>query len=123
MRNTTLSMKPWLFLLIDKNAKWVKAQQDKDEFSLNYKTFSSTIEKDEAQIEQFEVLDNYTSTLSFSSLPYERKKMEADSVLAEKRKRWKKALKKDMYLEEAVYILEDLKLNFISSKPLASSSN
>jgi len=112
-----------LFQLIDKNAKWVKAQQDKDEFSLNYKTFSSTIEKDEAQIEQFEVLDNYTSTLSFSSLPYERKKMEADSVLAEKRKRWKKALKKDMYLEEAVYILEDLKLNFISSKPLASSSN
>jgi len=112
-----------LFQLIDKNAKWIRAQQDKNDFSLNYKTYMATIDKDQAQAKQFEVLDEYTNTLSFTSLPYERKKMKTDTILAEKRKRWKKALAKDMYLEEAVHILEDLKLNFIPSKPLASASN
>lgn len=112
-----------LFQLIDKNAKWVKDQQEKDIFSLNYKVFSSDIEKRESVADQYDVLDDYTNSLSFSSLPYERVKMKADSILAEKRKRWKKTLKKDMYLEEAVHILEDLELNFIPSKPLALQQN
>ncbi len=108
-----------LFQLIDKNAKWVSEQQEKGTFSLNYKTFSSNIDKDEVVAKQFDVLNDYTNSLSFSSLPYELAKMKSDTILAEKRKRWKKALKKDMYLEEAVHILEDLELNFIASKPLA----
>jgi hypothetical protein len=45
--------------------------------------------------------------------------MKRDTILAEKRKRWKKVLSRDLYVEEAVLILEDLKLNFIPSKPLA----
>ena len=112
-----------LFQLIDKNAKWIKSQQDKSVFSLNYTTFSSEIEKDEMVVEKFEVLDDYSNALSFSSLPYERAKMKSDTILFEKRKRWKKALNKDMYLEEAVHILEDLELNFIPSKPLALQQN
>ncbi|MGB0443463.1 MAG: carboxy terminal-processing peptidase, partial [Flavobacteriaceae bacterium] len=112
-----------LFQLIDKNAKWVKAQQDKNVFSLNYEVFSSEIEKDETVADTFEVLDDYTNSLSFSALPYERSKMKSDTILAEKRKRWKKALNKDIYLEEAVHILEDLELNFIPSKPLALQQN
>lgn len=112
-----------LFQLIEKNAKWVKTQQDKNVFSLNYEAFSSEIDKDETVADTFEVLDDYTNSLSFSSLPYERSKMKSDTILAEKRKRWKKALNKDIYLEEAVHILEDLELNFIPSKPLALQQN
>lgn len=108
-----------LFQLIDKNAKWVSEQQEKDTFSLNYKTFSSNIDKDEEVANQFDVLNDYTNSLSFSSLPYELAKMKSDTILAEKRKRWKKALHKDMYLEEAVHILEDLKLNFSPTETLA----
>ncbi|CAI8171599.1 MAG: Tail-specific protease [Bacteroidota bacterium] len=108
-----------LFQLIDNNAKWIKQQQDKSVFSLNYTTFSSEIKKDEMVVEKFEALDDYSNPFSFSSLPYERIKMKSDTILLEKRKRWKKALNKDMYLEEAVHILEDLELNFIPSKPLA----
>ena len=59
-----------LFQLIDKNAKWVKDQQEKDIFSLNYKVFSSDIEKRESVADQYDVLDDYTNSLSFSSLPY-----------------------------------------------------
>jgi carboxyl-terminal processing protease len=112
-----------LFQLIDDNAKWVKSQQDKNIFSLNYELYSSEIKKDETVADTFEVLDDYSNSLSFSSLPYERIKMKTDTILAEKRKRWKKALNKDMYLEEAVHILEDLELNFIPSKPLIAQQN
>ena len=108
-----------LFQLIDSNAKWVRDQQDKNEFSLNYEMYSSAIEKDESVAEQFEVLDDYTNTLTFTSLPYERVKMKSDTILAEKRKRWKKSLNKDIYLDEAVHVLDDLELNFIPTKPLA----
>ncbi len=112
-----------LFQLIDENAQWVREQQDKKEYSLNYQVFSKSIEKDELQADQFEVLNDYANNLTFTSLPYELTIMKTDSILAEKRKRWKNSLSKDMYLEEAVHILEDLRTNFISSKPLASSSN
>ena len=33
-----------------------------------------------------------------------------DSVLAEKKERWHKNLAQDIYVEEAVYVLEELKL-------------
>ena len=90
---------------------------------MNYELYSSEIKKDETVADTFEVLDDYSNSLSFSSLPYERIKMKTDTILAEKRKRWKKALNKDMYLEEAVHILEDLELNFIPSKPLIAQQN
>ena len=108
-----------LFQLIDKNARWIREQQDKDDFSLNLDQFSSTIDQDEATAEEFKALDDYKNNLSFRSLEYEREKMKRDTILAEKRKRWKKVLSRDLYVEEAVLILEDLKLNFIPSKPLA----
>ena len=107
------------FQLIDKNAKWVRAQQDKNDFSLNYKLFSNEIDKDETFADQFEILNEYSNSLTFKSLPYELSKMKTDTILAEKRNRWKKSLNKDMYINEAVFILQALDLNFISKKPLA----
>ncbi len=108
-----------LFQLIDKNAKWVRQQQDKNDFSLNYKLFSKEIAKDESFADQFEILNEYTNSLTFKSLPYELAKMKSDTLLAEKRKRWQKSLNKDMYVNEAVSILEALDLSFIGKKPLA----
>jgi carboxyl-terminal processing protease len=108
-----------LFQLIDKNAKWVRTQQDKNDFSLNYKLFSDEIAKDESFADQFEILNEYSNSLTFESLPYELAKMKTDTLLAEKRKRWKKSLNKDMYVNEAISILEALDLNFIGKKPLA----
>ncbi len=66
-----------LFQLIDKNARWIREQQDKDDFSLNLDQFSSTIDQDEATAEEFKALDDYKNNLSFRSLEYERGKNEA----------------------------------------------
>ena len=45
--------------------------------------------------------------------------MAQDTTLREKRKRWHESLAKDVYLEEAVNILADLKRNNIKPRKLA----
>ena len=62
----------------------------------------------------------YDSHLNFSSLAYEKELFTQDSVLRDKRDRWHKNLAKDVYVEEAVNILEDLKLNSLKKGKLAS---
>ena len=49
--------------------------------------------------------------------------MKQDTTLREKRKRWHKSLSKDIYVEEAVNVLEDLKLNNIKAGKLAKIKN
>ncbi|MNF04321.1 hypothetical protein D3C80_2038120 [compost metagenome] len=44
----------------------------------------------------------------FKSLPYEEDEMKADASLKEKRDAWHQALSKDVYVEEALNVLDDL---------------
>ncbi|MBQ4818790.1 carboxy terminal-processing peptidase [Aquimarina sp. MMG016] len=106
--------------LIEENAKWVREKRDVDVYSLNYKKYKANIELNEKQAKRFEAIDDYTTTLSFESLPYEMELMKKDTVLAEKRKRWHESLSKDVYVEEALSVLEDMKINNIrrSKNPL-----
>ena len=62
----------------------------------------------------------YDSKLNFSSLQYERELFTQDSVLREKRDRWHKNLAKDVYVEEAVNVLQDLKIDNFKKGKLAS---
>ena len=109
-----------IFELVDENAKWINAQQNKFDFSLNLNQFSINSDYDNSSIKKFEEIDDYINTLVISSLPYEKIKIKNDTVLASKRNRWKNSLKKDIYLNEAINILEELKLNFIGENKLIS---
>lgn len=106
--------------LIEENAKWLKAQQDETEISLNYDTYKNEKNKDKDQSDYFKRLTDYDSKLTFNSLGYEQQLFTKDSVLREKRDRWHKNLAKDVYVEEAVNVLEDLKINNIKQGKLAS---
>ena len=65
-------------------------------------------------------MDKYDNKLNFQSLPYEIALMEQDTTLSEKRKRWNKGLKKDIYVEEAIHVLQDLKMANIKVKKMAN---
>ena len=106
--------------LIEKNAKWLKAEQDETEISLNYKTYKEEQEKDKEHSDFYKKLSNYDSNLTFKSLKYEQELFVKDSVLRERRNRWYTSLAKDVYVEEAVNVLEDLKMNNIKNMKLAS---
>ena len=109
--------------LIEENAKWLKAEQDETEISLNFDTYKEEIEKDKEQSDYFKSLTDYDSKLTFKSLGYEEQLFTKDSVLREKRNRWHKNLAKDVYVEEAVNVLEDLKINNIKQGKIASVKN
>ena len=109
--------------LIDEDARWIKARRDEKEVNLNYETYSAEIEQRKQETKRFDAIDEYDNHLTFESLSYETALMKKDTTLSEKRKRWHKNLSKDMYIEEAVHVLEDLKLNNIKAGKVADIKN
>ncbi len=106
--------------LIEENARWLKEEQDETEISLNYNVYKAENEKDKEKSDYFKSLSDYDSHLTFKSLKYEQELFTQDSVLREKRDRWHQNLAKDVYVEEAVNVLQDLKMNNIKNSKLAS---
>jgi len=102
--------------LIEKQAKWIKKRSDEKETSLNYTDYLAEKANIKETGEQFEALSKYKTNLSFTSLPYETSLVEKDSILGRKRETWHKYLAKDVYIEEAVNVLEDLQVNNIKVK-------
>ena len=98
--------------LIDENAKWVKKIRDKKEYSLNYQDYKSNLDKNEDEAKRFDKLKEYKTNLTFNSLPYEVEAMAKDSVLEQKRMRWHESLSQDVYMEEALNVLHDLKMAY-----------
>ncbi|WP_325453294.1 carboxy terminal-processing peptidase [Gelidibacter sp.] len=102
--------------LIDDNARWVKKIRDKEEYSLKYDTYKAALKLNEEEAKRFEKLTDYKTNLTYSSLPYENELMAADSILKEKRDRWHKALSQDVYVEEALNVLNDLRGSYTIKK-------
>ena len=109
--------------LIDENAKWIKEKRDEKVVNLNFDAYSAEIEQRKLETKRFESIDEYDNHLNFQSLPYETALMKQDTTLSAKRKRWHKNLSKDIYVEEAVHVLEDLKLNNIKAGKVADIKN
>jgi carboxyl-terminal processing protease len=102
--------------LIDENAKWIKTIRDRNVFSLNYEDYRKKLEVNEEEAKRFDKISEYTTNLTFKSLPYENVLVEKDSVLKMKRDRWHESLAKDVYIEEALNVLNDLKMTYSIKK-------
>jgi len=102
--------------LIDENAQWIKKVRSKDIYSLKYSDYDADLKNNEKESERFDALSDYTSNLSFQSLPYEKPIMEADSIFRIKRERWHESLSKDIYMDEALNVLTDLNKMFKVNK-------
>jgi carboxyl-terminal processing protease len=97
------------FKLIDENAKWINERKDMNTYSLNFKKFRAEEDAVELTAKKFKAIADYKSSLKFTSLPYEQEMFKKDSVLAQKRERWHESLANDVYVEEAMHILSDMK--------------
>ncbi|WP_144669267.1 carboxy terminal-processing peptidase [Dokdonia sp. Hel_I_53] len=102
--------------LIDEYAKWIKERRDDNIWSLQYEKYKERIETSEAFAKKFDAIDEYDSNLEYNSLPYEQRLFKTDTILKEKRNRWHKSLAKDVYVEEALNVLKDLKSSNIRNK-------
>lgn len=108
--------------LIDENAQWIKKIRERNVYPLNYESYKANLELNEEESKRFEKLSDYTTTLTFKSLPYEVALMEKDSVLKIKRERWHESLTKDVYIEESLNVLNDLKMTYGNKEKVANSS-
>ena len=102
--------------LIEDNAKWVKTRMDENTHALNYDEYKSKLDENKEVAKQFEKISEYKTNLTFESLPYEKKLFISDTVLKEKRERWHESLSQDVYIEEALNVLEDLKMSYSIKK-------
>lgn len=107
--------------LIDENARWIKKIRDNDQFPLSYEDYRAQLEKNEEEAKRFEKLADYKTNLTFKSLPYELALMAQDSTLKIKRDRWHESLSKDVYMEEALNVLNDLKMTLEVKTKLATT--
>jgi len=98
-------------MLIDKNARWIKKGRDNNDISLNYEDYKQDLEKRIAESKEFDAISDYKNNLVFNSPKYEIPIMEKDSVLAKKREIWHKNLSQDIYVEEALTVLSELKIS------------
>lgn len=104
------------FRLIDENAKWINERKDVNVYSLNFNKFKAEEDAIEAAAKKFKGISDYKNSLQFTSLPYEQEMFKKDTVLAQKRERWHESLAKDIYVEEALNVLSDMKTNAVISK-------
>ena len=94
--------------LIDENAKWREERSKEDVYSLQIDKFKLEQKQLEESNKKFKSIEDYNNKLKFKSLPYEEVQIATDVTLKEKRNRWHESLSKDIYIEEAIHVLDDL---------------
>ncbi len=107
--------------LIDEQAKLIKQRQENSEFTLNYKSLVKEKEKENSESEKFKKLNEFNNTLSFYPTKIDFDKISNDSILIKKRDRWEEILTKDIYIDEAVNILNDLSKVSVNYKKVAQN--
>ncbi|MBD0832490.1 carboxy terminal-processing peptidase [Aestuariibaculum sediminum] len=109
--------------LIEDNAKWVKSKIDETVVSLNFNKYKAELDLNEEEAKRFDAISDYKTNLTFNSTSYERSLFEQDTTdLQEKRKRWHESLSQDVYIEEALNVLEDIKASQRLKKIAAAST-
>lgn len=106
------------FQLIEQNAKWIDSRSKENVYNLNIDKFKAAQSEIEEKAKKYKPIIDYKNSLTFSSLPYETDAMNNDVALKEKRERWHEALSKDIYVEEALNVLDDLQTKVISNKSI-----
>ena len=87
--------------------------------ALNYQEYVSELEADRTYAAKFDAVKEYNNNLEFTIAPAHQERITADSIFREKRERWFSDLTADFYVEEAVNILDHLKVGIYQQEPLA----
>ena len=106
------------FQLIEENAKWIDNRSKDNVYSLNIDKFKTAQSEVEEKAKKYKPIMEYKNALTFTSLPYETDAMNKDVTLKEKRERWHEALAKDIYVEEALNVLDDLQAKTVTKKSI-----
>ena len=107
--------------LIDEQALWVKKQQNDFSYFLDYDSFKHEREIKKEYAKRFKKLSEYEAPFEFKWLPEAGVKENPNDDTILKRKRGIEALKKDVYISEAVNILKDLSSSIKVNRSIAQN--
>lgn len=97
------------YQLLLESAQW-KEQLDKEEkITLNMKEFEALMKARKDQIEKYKSLLKYNNGLKFTLHADEVNRGKTDEAFAKKSDNWTKNLKRDLYLQETVNIISEMK--------------
>ena len=97
------------YQLLLESAQW-REQLDKEEtITLNINKFNELMKQRKAQIEKFKALTKFENGLKFAMYPNEIEREKKDEAFKKKSELWIKNLKKDVYLQEAMNIIAQMK--------------
>ncbi len=97
------------FQLVAEDAKRLKSQRDDTIFSLDYDGYKGQRQQRQAEADQYKDLMTDIEALRIQNLPEDLESINSDESKVARNDEWIKNLKKDVYLEEALYILADMK--------------
>lgn len=95
------------FSTIQKYAQW-RADQDDKSITLNLKKYQEEQKQIKLSVKEIETSAKLASELDVSALADDLKKFEYDTGKLERFKDWVKRLKSDIYLDEAVNVINDM---------------
>ncbi|MBF8457970.1 carboxy terminal-processing peptidase [Kaistella sp. G5-32] len=97
------------YQLIQESAQW-KEKLDKEEtISLEQSKFNEVMQTRKAQIKKFKGLDKFNNGLKFTLNPDEAIREKTDEPFTKKTENWTKNLQRDLYLQEAVNVVGEMK--------------
>jgi carboxyl-terminal processing protease len=104
-----------LFSLIDQNAKWFSERRKNKSYSLNYNTFKNDQKNNKLKLKKFDRIKDYNNNLNFNLLSDQSSKIKDSDEYKENRKRWHNSLKSDIYINESINVLLNLKTKKIEN--------
>ncbi len=102
-------MKSSIFQLVSENADRLSKQKEMTKYNLNLKVYRIEQEKLNEESKKYEKILEAQTKLETFALSEDLKKMGTDSIKLASSKVWNADLKKDAYLEEAVFIMQEIK--------------
>ena len=90
-------------------AQWKEKLNKEESITLNQNKFFELMKQRKAQIKKFEALDKMNNGLKFALYPQDLTREKTDEGFKKKNEVWVKALTRDIYLQEAVNIVSDMK--------------
>ena len=94
--------------MVEQNAQSLREDRNNQVYSLNLNKFKEDLKKDKEAKKKNELVKNYKSHLKFDYPTDDQASWQSDSVKVSKASRWKGQLEKDIYLEEAVNVMQDI---------------
>lgn len=97
------------YQMLQESAQWKEKLNKEESISLNENKFFALMKDRKAQIEKFKPLEKFNNGLKFKLNGDEAVREKTDTAFTKKSENWLKNLQKDLYLQEAVNVVSQMK--------------